>query len=92
MRQASEQYLIDSQFFSHDFRQVISLLQTTQILLGKKDLFPLKAVFMGFIDDQDYLILAEHAQLLQLDQHHQSSSDWPSLNAYVGYCQIADDV
>jgi len=48
LRQASEQYLIDSQFFSHDFRQVISLLQTMQTLLGKKDLFPLKEDFMAF--------------------------------------------
>ena len=35
LRQASEQYLMDAQFFSQDLRQVISFLQTTQILLGK---------------------------------------------------------
>ena len=35
LRQASEQYLIDSQFLAQDFRQVIVRLQTTQILLGK---------------------------------------------------------
>jgi hypothetical protein len=35
LRQASEQYLIESQFLAQDFRQVIARLQTTQILLGK---------------------------------------------------------
>ena len=70
LRQASEQYLIDSQFFSHDFRQVISLLQTTQILLGKKDLFPLKEDFIALTGYSDYLKLAEHARRLQLDQYH----------------------
>ena len=43
LRQASEQYLTDSQFLAHDFLQVISFLQTTQVLLGRKLLFPLKA-------------------------------------------------
>jgi len=44
-RQASEQYLIDSQFFSQDLRQVISLPQSTHNLLGKKDLLPLNPGF-----------------------------------------------
>lgn len=44
--QASEQYLMDSQFFAQDFLQVISFLQATQILLGRKLLFPLKDVFV----------------------------------------------
>jgi hypothetical protein len=44
--QASEQYLIDSQFLAQDFRHVISFLQTTQILLGKKLLFPLNDAFV----------------------------------------------
>ena len=44
--QASEQYLRDSQFFAQDFLQVISFLQATQILLGRKLLFPLKDVFV----------------------------------------------
>ncbi len=44
-RQASEQYLIDSQFFSQALRQVISLPQATHNLLGKKDLFPLNPDF-----------------------------------------------
>jgi hypothetical protein len=44
-RQASEQYLIDAQFFSQDFRQVISLPQATQSLLGKNDLLPLNPGF-----------------------------------------------
>jgi hypothetical protein len=51
-RQASEQYLIDSQFFSHALRQVISLPQARHNLLGKKDLFPLNPDFF------DLLILA----------------------------------
>ena len=45
MRQASEQYLMDSQFFSQDLRQVISLPQATHNLLGKKDLLPLNPDF-----------------------------------------------
>jgi hypothetical protein len=45
IRQASEQYLIDSQFLAQDFRQVISLPQVTHSLLGKKDLFPLNPDF-----------------------------------------------
>jgi hypothetical protein len=44
-RQASEQYLIDSQFLAHDLRQVISLPQARHNLLGKKDLFPLNPNF-----------------------------------------------
>ena len=44
-RQASEQYLMDSQFFSQDLRQVISLPQAIQSLLGKKDLLPLNPGF-----------------------------------------------
>jgi hypothetical protein len=40
--QASEQYFTSSQFLAQDFLQVISFLQTTQILLGRKDLLPLK--------------------------------------------------
>ena len=44
-RQASEQYLMDSQFFSQDLRQVISLPQAIHNLLGKKDLFPLNPDF-----------------------------------------------
>ncbi len=43
--QASEQYLMDSQFLAQDLRQVISLPQVTHILLGKKDLFPLNPDF-----------------------------------------------
>jgi len=46
--QASEQYFTDSQFFSQDFLQVISLLQTTQSLLGKKLLLPLKLEDLAF--------------------------------------------
>jgi hypothetical protein len=61
LRQASEQYLIDSQFFSQDFLQVISLLHTAQILLGKYDLLPLKDDFIELISDQDRLIIYEHA-------------------------------
>ena len=44
-RQASEQYLTSSQFLAQDLRQVISLPQTRQVLLGKNDLFPLKPAF-----------------------------------------------
>ena len=44
-RQASEQYLIDAQFFSQDFRLVISLPQAIQSLLGKNDLLPLNPGF-----------------------------------------------
>jgi len=44
--QASEQYLIASQFFAQDFLHVISFLQTTQILLGKKLLLPLNEVLI----------------------------------------------
>ena len=40
-RQASEQYLMDSQFLAQDLRQVISLPQAIQSLCGKNDLFPL---------------------------------------------------
>jgi hypothetical protein len=46
-RQASEQYLIDSQFLAQDLRQVISLPQATHNLLGKKDLLPLNPDFSG---------------------------------------------
>jgi len=44
-RQASEQYFTSSQFLAQDLRQVISLPQTTQVLLGRNDLFPLKPNF-----------------------------------------------
>ena len=44
-RQASEQYLMDSQFLAHDLRQAISLPQAIHNLLGKKDLFPLNPNF-----------------------------------------------
>ena len=43
---------MDSQFFSQDFLQVISFLQTTQILLGRKLLFPLNDVFILIRDRQ----------------------------------------
>jgi hypothetical protein len=36
---------MDSQFFSQDLRQVISLPQATHNLLGKKDLLPLNPDF-----------------------------------------------
>jgi hypothetical protein len=36
---------MDSQFFSQDLRQVISLPQAIHNLLGKKDLFPLNPDF-----------------------------------------------
>ncbi len=42
--QESEQYLTDSQFLAQDFLQVISFLQTIQILLGKELLLPLNDV------------------------------------------------
>ena len=45
--QASEQYFTDSQFLAQDFLQTISFLQTTQSLLGKKLLFPLKDDFIA---------------------------------------------
>ena len=45
--QATEQYLTDSQFMAHDFLQVISFLQTTQILLGRELLLPLKEVLIS---------------------------------------------
>jgi hypothetical protein len=48
-RQASEQYLTDSQFFAQDLRQVISLPQVTQSLLGKNDLFPLNPDFSDLL-------------------------------------------
>jgi len=41
---ASEQYFTSPQFLAQDFLQVISFLQTRQILLGKNDLLPLKLV------------------------------------------------
>jgi len=44
--QASEQYFTDSQFLAHDFLQLISFLQTLQILLGRKLLLPLKEVLI----------------------------------------------
>jgi hypothetical protein len=47
-RQLFEQYFTDSQFFSQDLRQVISLPQVTHSLLGKKDLFPLNPDFSDF--------------------------------------------
>jgi hypothetical protein len=45
-RQASEQYLTDSQFLAQDFLQVISFLQTMQILLERELLFPLNDKFV----------------------------------------------
>ena len=45
--QASEQYLIDSQFLAQDFLQVISFLQVAQILLGRKLLFPLNELLIS---------------------------------------------
>jgi len=41
---ASEQYFTSSQFLAQDFLQVISFLQTKQVLLGRNDLLPLKLV------------------------------------------------
>jgi len=38
---------MDSQFLTQDFLQLISFLQTTQILLGKKLLLPLKEAFIS---------------------------------------------
>jgi hypothetical protein len=48
-RQASEQYLTDSQFLAQDLRQVISLPQVTHNLLGKKDLLPLNPDFSDLL-------------------------------------------
>ena len=48
-RQASEQYLTDSQFLAQDLRQVISLPQVAHNLLGKKDLFPLNPEFSDLL-------------------------------------------
>lgn len=48
-RQASEQYLMDSQFLAHDLRQAISLPQAIHNLLGKKDLFPLNPNFSDLL-------------------------------------------
>jgi hypothetical protein len=48
-RQASEQYLTDSQFLAQDLRQVISLPQIAHNLLGKKDLFPLNPDFSDLV-------------------------------------------
>jgi hypothetical protein len=42
LRQASEQYFTSSQFLAQLLRQVISLPQTVQGLLGRYDLLPLK--------------------------------------------------
>jgi len=39
--QASEQYLTSSQFLAQLFRHTMGFWQTTQVLLGKEDLFPL---------------------------------------------------
>lgn len=70
MRQASEQYLIESQFFAQDFRQVIARLQTTQILLGKYPLFPLKVVVIDLpITHSDWRAVAEHAKRSPSDRH-----------------------
>jgi hypothetical protein len=38
---------MDSQFLAQDFLQLISFLQTTQILLGRKLLLPLKEVLIS---------------------------------------------
>ena len=43
-RHLTEQYFTSSQFLAHALRQVISRLQTTQTLLGKLDLLPLKVI------------------------------------------------
>jgi hypothetical protein len=48
-RQASEQYLMDSQFLAQDFRHVISLPQVMHNLLCKKDLFPLNPDFSDLL-------------------------------------------
>ena len=48
-RQASEQYLMDSQFLAHDLRQVITLPQLTHTLLGRNDLFPLNPDFSDLL-------------------------------------------
>ena len=42
---------MDSQFLTQDFLQLISFLQTTQILLGKKLLLPLKEVLISIPRD-----------------------------------------
>jgi hypothetical protein len=42
---------MDSQFFFQDFLQFISFLHTTQILLGKKLLLPLKEVLISIPRD-----------------------------------------
>lgn len=60
--QASEQYFTDSQFFAHDFLQVISFLQAMQIFDGRKLLLPLNDVFsMIFKDHPSDLIFSVHA-------------------------------
>jgi hypothetical protein len=50
-RQASEQYFTDSQFFAHDFLQVISRLQMMQSLLGRELLLPLNVDFISSLTD-----------------------------------------
>ena len=47
----SEQYFTLSQFLAQDFRHVIGRWQTTQILLGKLTLLPLKICFDNWSDD-----------------------------------------
>ncbi len=42
---------MDSQFLTQDFLQLISFLHTTQILLGKKLLLPLKEVLISIPRD-----------------------------------------
>ena len=51
LRQASEQYLIDSQFLAHDFRHVISRLQVLHSLLGRLCLLPLNVRFSVMVEN-----------------------------------------
>ena len=68
--QASEQYLTVSQFLAHDFLQVISFLQTTQILLGRKLLLPLKELAISSSRDHpNDLIDSLHALESTSDLH-----------------------
>ena len=46
-RQRSEQYLTSSQFFAQALRQLMGRPQTTQGLLGRWALLPLKSLFTG---------------------------------------------
>ena len=60
-----------SQFFAQDFRQVISFLQTRQILDGKKLLFPLNKVDILVLKEHlACLVDGSHARQSTLDLHH----------------------